>query len=116
MIFIGQGKYKVWMKEERLDDGIVLIIGGGKLSHVGSVVLSEPRTSRSGRGVSCTSQVINIFGHKEEEIARVFAEKTCLEKKVPVLCVCGIHIDCATKKDIKLLISNAKKLLKKYMD
>jgi len=115
MISIGQGKYKIWMKKERLDYGIVLIIGGGKLSHIGSIVLSEPRTSRTGRDISCTSQVINVFGHKEEEIARVFAEKTCLNKKVPVLCVCGIHIDCATKKDIKILVSNAKELLKKYM-
>ena len=114
-MIIGQGKYKVWLKEEKLDNGIVLIICGGKLSHIGSVVLSEPMMSRTGKGVSCTSQIINVFGHKEEEIARQFAEKTCLKKKMPVLCVCGIHIDCATKKDIKILVSNAKKLLKKYI-
>lgn len=115
MISVGKGKYKVWLKEEKLDNGLVLTIGGGELSHIGSIVLSEPRMSRSGKDASCTSQVINVFGHKEEQIAREFAEKTCLKKKIPVLCVCGIHIDCATKKDIKMLVLNAKKLLKKYM-
>ena len=42
MISFGQGKYKVWLKEERLDNGIILIVGGGEVSHIGSVVLSEP--------------------------------------------------------------------------
>ena len=114
-MIVGNGKYKIWLKEQKLDNGIVLIIGGGKQSHIGTVILSEPRMSRTGKGISTTSQVINVFGHKEEDIAREFAEKICIKKKVPVLCVCGIHIDCATKKDIKILVSNAKKLLKKYM-
>jgi len=115
MIFVGEGKYKVWLKDEKLDRGIVITVGGGKFSHIGSIVLTEPGNSRTGKGFSCTSQIINIHGHKEENVARMFAEKVCLMKNVPVLCVCGIHIDCATKKDIKILVSNAKKLLKKYM-
>jgi hypothetical protein len=106
MISIGKGKYKVWLKEEVLDDGIILIVGGGEVSHIGSIVLSEPGKE---------SKVINILGHKEEGITREFAEKTCLKKKVPVLCVCGIHINSATKKDIKILVSNAKTLLKEYL-
>jgi len=106
MISVGKGKYKVWVREEVLDKGIILIIGGGEVSHVGSVVLSEPKRK---------PRVINLLGHREEEIAKAFAEKTCLKKNVPVLCVCGIHIDCATQKDIKILVSNAKSLLKKYL-
>jgi len=115
MISVGKGKYKIWLKEQILDKGLVLMVGGGELSHIGSVVLSEPRTSKTGKEISYTSQIINVLGHKEEEIARNFAEKTCLKKKLPVLCVCGIHVDCATKKEIKMLVSNAKKLLKKYI-
>jgi hypothetical protein len=116
MISIGQGKYKVWLKEERLDDGIVFIIGGGELSHIGSIVLSEPRMSRTGKGFSCTSQIINVHGHKDEKIARTFAERICVKRKKPVLCICGIHIDDATKKDIKIIEENAKKLLKKILE
>jgi hypothetical protein len=115
MISVGKEKYKVWLKDEKLDRGIVITVGGGEFSHIGSIVLSEPRKSRIGKGFSCTSQVINIRDHKEEKIARMFAEKICLKKNVPVLCVCGIHIHDATKKDIRILVNNAEKLLKKYM-
>jgi len=106
MISVGKGKYKVWLKEEVLDNGIILILCGGEVSHIGSIVLSEPGKK---------SKIINIPKHKEKEIAREFAEKVCLKKKVPVLCVCGMHINSATKKDIKILVSNAKTLLKKYL-
>jgi len=106
MISVGEGKYRVWIREEILDNGIILIVGGGEVSHIGSVVLAEPRKK---------SQVINLPKHKEEKIAREFAEKVCVKRKMPVLCVCGIHIDDATKEDIKILESNSQKLLKKLL-
>ena len=106
MISVGEGKYRVWVKEEILDNGIILIVGGGEVSHIGSIVLAEP-----GR----TSRVINLPGHKEEKIARDFAEKTCVRKRMPVVCVCGIHVDDATKEDIRILESNAERLLKKVL-
>jgi hypothetical protein len=106
MISVGKGKYKVWLKEKVLGNGIILIVGGGEVSHIGSIVFTE-----SGK----KSKIIKIPGHKEEKIARDFAEKICLKKKVPILCVCGMHINSATKKDIKILVSNAKTLLKKYL-
>ncbi len=113
MISVGQGKYKVWLKEEKLDNGIVLTVGGGEVSHIGSIVLAEPVIND--KDFTCTSQIINVQGHKEEIIARPFAEKICLKKKLPVLCVCGIHVNNATKKEIKILVDNAQKLLKKFL-
>jgi len=107
MISVGKGKYKVWVKEDTLDKGIILIVGGGEVSHIGSIVLAEPGKS---------SQIITRSGHKEEKITRNFAEKICVEKKIPVLCVCGIHINDAKKEDIKILESNAEKLLKKVLE
>jgi len=112
MISAGQGKYKVWLKEEKLDNGIILIVGGGEVSHIGSVVLAEPRISTRKR-ISCAFQIINVRGHKEEKIARSFAEKICLQRKKPVLCTCGMHVNNATKKEINMLVDNAEKLLKK---
>jgi len=106
MISVGKGKYRVWVREEILDNGIILTVGGGEVSHIGSIVLAEPRKK---------SQIINLPRHKEEKIAKDFAEKVCIKRKMPVLCVCGIHIDNATKKDIKTLESNTQKLLKKVL-
>ena len=107
MISVGKGKYRVWVKEEILDNGIILVVGGGEVSHIGCIVLAEPRKK---------SLVINIPGHKEEKIARDFAEKVCVKMKMPVLCACGIRIVNATKEDIKILVSNAEKLLKKVLE
>jgi hypothetical protein len=30
------------------------------------------------------------------------------------LCTCGVHVNNATKKEIKILVENAEKLLKKF--
>jgi hypothetical protein len=101
------------LKEERLDNGFILIVGGGEVSHIGSVVLAEPKISNE-KKISCTFQTINVRGHKEEKIARAFAKKICLQRKKPVLCTCGVHVNNATKKEIKILVENAEKLLKKF--
>ena len=106
MISVGKEKYRVWVREEILDNGIILTVGGGEVSHIGSIVLAEPKKK---------SQVINLPGHKEEKIAKNFAEKICIKRNMSVLCVCGIHINDATKQDIKILESNAEKLLKKLL-
>ncbi len=112
MISAGKGKHRVCVEEKKTYEGIILLVFGGK-SHIGSVVLAEPRPSRTGRGASCTSHVLNRFGHKDEVVARMFAEGVCKARCEPVLCVCGIHLDNASKSDISKLEKNAKELLKK---
>ncbi|MCK4335372.1 MAG: hypothetical protein KAW40_01465, partial [Candidatus Aenigmarchaeota archaeon] len=42
MIYAGKGKYRVWLKEIKQGEDIILILGGGERSHIGSVVLCEP--------------------------------------------------------------------------
>ena len=61
MISVGDGKYRVWVKEEILDNGIILIVGGGEVTHIGSIVLAEPGKS---------SKVITRSEHKEEKITK----------------------------------------------
>jgi hypothetical protein len=110
----GNGRHRVWVQEGRLDVGRLLFVGGGT-SHLGSVVLCQPRKSRTGRGTSFTSQVLNAAGHKDEVIARLFAEETCLATCEPVACIAGIHLDRASEGDIKTLCLNATALLEKYL-
>ena len=52
---------------------------GGSLPHVGSVVMAQARLSLTGSGTSATSSVLNCVGHKDETIARMFAEKIHLD-------------------------------------
>lgn len=51
-----------------------ICIWGGDTPHVGSVVMSTARPSLTGSGVGVTSSVLNGIGHKDEYVARKFAE------------------------------------------
>lgn len=70
---------------------------GGSLSHVGSVVMAQARPSLTGSGTSATSSVLNCVGHKDETIARMFAEKIAICGNCTAVCACGIHLDDITE-------------------
>jgi len=108
----GRGRHAVTVEVTRLDEGLTLFVTGGT-SHIGSVVLAEPHPSHSKSYNSCTSQVFNRLTHREEGIGRDFAETICKRKNVPVLCVCGIHLDGASAEDIAKIVTNSKTLLRR---
>lgn len=70
---------------------------GGTLSHVGSAVMAQARPSLTGIGTSATSSVLNCIGHKDEAVARMFAERMAIRGNCTVVCVCGIHLDNITE-------------------
>lgn len=75
-----------------LDEGLAAKIGGGH-SHVGSVVIAQPRPSLRGDGsVSCTSSVWNQTEHKGEAVARPVAERLCRTLNTVVVVSAGDHL------------------------
>lgn len=97
----GQGAFQVWARAWETEDGLVLGLFGGEKTHVGTVVLSVPRPSLSDPAqVSCTSSVLNLVGHKEEDLLRPLAEEAARRLRRPVVAVAGIHVDGATKEQI----------------
>ncbi len=103
MITSGEGKYKVWLKEIKLDDGIIFILGGGEKSHIGGIVLCEPGK---------TSKTIRLEGHYDDIVLKPIAEAACKKHKTKVVAVGGVHVDNASKDEIDLLIKNCKDLIK----
>lgn len=78
----------------RLGEDFQIIVQGGMYSHIGCTVLAVPRESLSKTGnMSCTSSVINVIGHKDEEICRYLAEKVASNLGKVTVCTGGIHID-----------------------
>jgi hypothetical protein len=72
---------------------IVMTIGGGQ-EHIGTVVLAIPRPSLDGSGkVSSTVSVMNVIGHKDEDVARPLAEALCKAAQRPAVVIAGIHYD-----------------------
>ena len=103
MITAGEGKYRVWLKREDVGSSILYILGGGERSHVGSVVVKEPGKSPS---------VVTLEGHFDDVVLTPIAEAACEEFSEVVVVVGGVHIDNATRKEIDLLVSNCKQLVK----
>ena len=110
----GEGKYKIFCEIKEIGKDIVLIIYGGKKPHIGSICISQPRKSLKEKNkISCTSSVFNFLGHKDEAIARMFAEKVCKKTKRNVIALAGIHIENASHEEINFILKNSKLLLEK---
>ena len=103
MITSGEGKYKVWLEEKKLDDGIIYILGGGERSHIGGVVICEPDKP---------SNVIRLEGHYDDIVLKPIAEEACKKYNKKIVAVGGVHVDNASKDEINILVNNCKELVK----
>lgn len=99
----GDGRYRMEAAAALSEGGLSVYVCGGDAPHIGAAVLAQPRPSLSGQGVSCTSSVLNLPGHKDEAFARPLAERLCKAAELPV-CVCvGVHVDRAAEADLRAL-------------
>lgn len=86
-------------------EDICAVLYGGEKPHIGCTVLAVPRPSLKGDGsMSCTSSVINLTGHKDEQICRYAAEELCRKHQVSVTCTGGFHVDGITKEQLSELM------------
>jgi len=109
VVAAGSGRFRVWGQAWATGDGVVLGLFGGERAHVGSVVMGVPRPSLLDPDVvSCTSSVLNLPGHKEEELLRPLVEEAVRRLRQPVVGVAGIHIEAATAEDLAILCTNAR--------
>ena len=85
---------KIVISKMFLGDDILIVIKGGDKPHIGTAVLAVSRPSLTGDGSgSTTSSVLNVTGHKDEDICRILAEKASKKYGVTAVCVGGFHID-----------------------
>ncbi len=99
-----------------MGEDYTLAVYGGQKPHVGSVVMATARESLTGEGISATSSVLNRMGHKDEAVARRFAEEVAKAKNCTAVCVCGIHVDEMTPEEIKETEAAAERLLRKVLN
>jgi len=80
---------------------LCLSVSGGR-AHIGCTVLAVPRKSlRKDGAESCTSSVLNVTGHKDEEICRLLAERAAVKYRTVAVCTGGIHLDGITEAEIQ---------------
>lgn len=93
---------KLIVKVQKVGKDLVVVIEGGDKPHIGCTVLSIPRDSLKTAGkISCTSSVINITGHKDEEICRYIAEAVCRSKHAITVCTGGFHVENMSEQQLK---------------
>jgi hypothetical protein len=103
MITSGEGRYKVWLKEEFLGDDRVYILGGGEKPHIGGVVIIEPGKE---------PETIRLQTHYDYIVLEPLAKEASTKYNVTVTVVGGIHIDNASKEEIEIIVNNCKELVK----
>ncbi|KJS14803.1 MAG: hypothetical protein VR69_16110 [Peptococcaceae bacterium BRH_c4b] len=105
----GEGKHKVFLWAVATGDGILVNILGGEKPHLGAVVVSLPRPGLADPSVtSCTTSVLPLPGHKDDEAARPVAELLAKVTGQPVSVAVGMHIHEAKKEDIDKLLHNTR--------
>jgi hypothetical protein len=104
MITFGKGKYKVWLKHEKIGNDLVFFLGGGERSHIGGIVIAEP-----GKKV----KAVRLTSHYDDIVLLPIAEEACKKYNTKVVAVGGVHVENATKEEINLLVENCKKLATK---
>lgn len=99
----GEDKYKVWLKEEKLGEERLYILGGGEKPHIGGVVLMEPGKE---------AQIIKLDGHYDHIVLEPIAKEAVEKYNVKVVAVGGVHVDNASKEEIDILVKNCRELVK----
>lgn len=103
MITSGDGKYKVFLNRISLEDDRIYILGGGEKSHIGGIVICEPKKEPS---------VIKFNDHYDNIVLKPIAEAACKKYKTRVVAIGGVHVDNASKEEIEILVKNCKELIK----
>ena len=107
---------KLFMHIVKVGEDYNITILGGEKPHIGCTVLSIPRLSLTGNNtISATSSVLNVTGHKDEEICRYVAEKVCTKKNAIVVCSGGFHVDNISKEKIHEVIKAVEELSHKFL-
>jgi gallate decarboxylase subunit D len=110
-------RIKLNMKAFLIGEDLCVIISGGESPHIGCVTISVPRPSLSDASVvSATTSVLNLVGHKDDEVARVVSNDLSSKLNKTVVVTCGIHLDYITQEEINITIELIKEFTNKLID
>ena len=103
-------KYEIIATAVQCGNDWNVTVCGGSLHHIGAVVVFyEHSGSRS-------TERILLPKHKDDVVAWYFAEKISEALRCTVCVTAGIHIDCATKEELGILVQNSKECCDKLLD
>ncbi|SDE55960.1 hypothetical protein [Sporomusa acidovorans] len=96
------GRIGITLEAITVGEDICVIIYGGDSPHIGCVTLSIFRPSwKDGSTPSTTTSVLNLIGHKDDQVAQSVSHSLSAKLNKNVAVICGIHIDNITSEEIK---------------
>lgn len=84
---------------------LLITVTGGESPHIGAAALA---VWENGAPVV---RFLQVPGHREKELACLCAEAACRAAERTVLVTCGIHIDGASREEIRRLCANVERLV-----
>lgn len=102
--------WKVNLDSFEIGEGLLLILTGGNKPHIGAVALAIPYKQTT------SASLLSVYGHKDGEIAKPIAEKVSKKLNKTVVVIVGIHLDNATKNDIKKFVDNSYSEVDKFLE
>ena len=110
-LFLQKDRVKINIKAITIGEDLIAIISGGDSPHIGCVTLSTPRPSLcDSKVISATTSVLNLIGHKDDEVARYVSHELSSKLNKNVVVTCGIHIDNITGEEINIIVKLLKEL------
>lgn len=100
----GSGKYVVEAMAVLCGPDVSVCICGGTHPHIGASALGLPCESlKDSSQPSASVSVLNVVGHKEDQLAKEAAFKLTKSLGCRVSVSAGLHVDHATQEEIQLL-------------
>jgi hypothetical protein len=111
-----KGRIKITFEAIQAGEDLCVVIYGGDDPHIGCVILSVPRPSLKDESIiSATASVLNVIGHKDDEVARYVSQTLCSQLNKNVAVTCGIHVDNITDEEIQVTLALLKILTDKFL-
>jgi gallate decarboxylase subunit D len=113
---VGTGRLAAIASAQTCGADLVVTLQGGTRHHVGAAAMAVARPSLADpRQTSSSASVLCVVGHKEDELARDVALRLSAALNCTVVVVAGLHVDDASRDDIRLLLENCDRLVERLI-
>lgn len=105
-------RFTLEMKVIHMGKDLCVALSGGDAPHIGAVALAipYPRLSDNNK-IDASVSLLNVTGHKEDELARRIAYKLSCACSCTVSVSCGIHLKEASKREISAVLEASEELI-----
>lgn len=111
-----RGRIRLRLCAVAMGRDLTVTLAGGERAHIGAVALSQARPSlEGGGGISASTSVLTLAGHKEDELARSLAARLAIHRDGAVCVACGIHVDAITPGELRDVQELAGELLERLI-